>query len=84
MKRQWMILNIRILVNPFDDLEIDAFRIVKNMTIVGIWHSIPSNFSEISSILRNEIGQWLLKCRRPFFLVIRNDEVFNAKIVEDI
>uniref|UniRef100_A0A3Q7I5L0 Uncharacterized protein n=1 Tax=Solanum lycopersicum TaxID=4081 RepID=A0A3Q7I5L0_SOLLC len=87
----------------------DAFRILKNRTIVGIGHSIPSNFlddnlfdedmieissklyglivtngivtyiacdsySKISSQLREDIGQWLLKYRRPFLLVIREGQ----------
>uniref|UniRef100_A0A494G9F0 Uncharacterized protein n=1 Tax=Solanum lycopersicum TaxID=4081 RepID=A0A494G9F0_SOLLC len=46
MKRQTKILNsiVRILVNPFNDLEFDAFRILKNVTIMGTCPSIPSNF----------------------------------------
>lgn len=46
MKRQTKILNsiVRILVNPFNDLEFDAFKILKNVTIMGTCPSIPLNF----------------------------------------
>ncbi|XP_060178851.1 UDP-glycosyltransferase 75C1-like [Lycium barbarum] len=48
IKRQIEILNNEeypsILVNTFDDLEFDALRILKNVTMVAIGPTIPSNF----------------------------------------
>ncbi|OIT37258.1 PREDICTED: crocetin glucosyltransferase, chloroplastic-like isoform X1 [Nicotiana attenuata] len=48
IKRQIEILNSeenpRILVNTFDALELNALRVLKNVTMVGIGPSIPSSF----------------------------------------
>ncbi|CAN4090847.1 unnamed protein product [Withania somnifera] len=41
--------NPRILVNTFDDLEFDALRILKNVTMVPIGPLIPSNFLDDNS-----------------------------------
>ncbi|XP_055812020.1 UDP-glycosyltransferase 75C1-like [Solanum dulcamara] len=39
----------KILVNTFDALEFDSLRILKNVTLVGIGPSIPSNFLDDNS-----------------------------------
>nr|UHH90507.1 UDP-glycosyltransferase [Nicotiana benthamiana] len=48
IKKQIEILNSeenpRILVNTFDALELNALRVLKNVTMVGIGPSIPSSF----------------------------------------
>ncbi|XP_049386936.1 UDP-glycosyltransferase 75C1-like [Solanum stenotomum] len=53
IKRQIDILNSeenpKILVNTFDDLEFDALRILKNVTMIGIGPSIPSFFLDDNS-----------------------------------
>ncbi|WMV48371.1 hypothetical protein MTR67_041756 [Solanum verrucosum] len=41
--------NPKILVNTFDDLEFDALRILKNVTMIGIGPSIPSIFLDDNS-----------------------------------
>ncbi|KAG5568684.1 hypothetical protein H5410_064301 [Solanum commersonii] len=53
IKRQIDILNSKenpkILVNTFDDLEFDALRILKNVTMIEIGPSIPSIFLDDNS-----------------------------------
>ncbi|MCD7472181.1 hypothetical protein HAX54_013189 [Datura stramonium] len=72
MKRQIEILNSeenpRILVNTFDDLEFDALRILKNVTMVAIGPSITSSFLDDNSfgadmieISSNDYMDWLDK-----------------------
>ncbi|KAG5588834.1 hypothetical protein H5410_049268 [Solanum commersonii] len=48
--------NHRVLVNTFDDLEFDALRALKNLTMVGIGPSIPSAFLDGNDPLDKPFG----------------------------
>ncbi|KAG5588854.1 hypothetical protein H5410_049288 [Solanum commersonii] len=48
--------NPRVLVNTFDDLEFDALRALKNLTMVGIGPSIPSAFLDGNDPLDKSFG----------------------------
>ncbi|KAG5588627.1 hypothetical protein H5410_049061 [Solanum commersonii] len=48
--------NPRVLVNTFDDLEFDALRALKNLTMVGIGPSIPSAFLDGNDPLYKSFG----------------------------
>ncbi|KAG5568413.1 hypothetical protein H5410_064572 [Solanum commersonii] len=48
--------NPRVLVNTFDDLEFDALRALKNLTMVGIGPSIPSSFLDGNDPLDKSFG----------------------------
>ncbi|CAN4090848.1 unnamed protein product [Withania somnifera] len=53
--------NQRVLVNTFDDLEYDALRALKNLTMVGIGPSIPSAFLDGNDPFDKSFGADLIR-----------------------
>ncbi|XP_059300527.1 UDP-glycosyltransferase 75C1-like [Lycium ferocissimum] len=58
--------NPRVLVNTFDDLEHDALRALKNLTMVGIGPSIPSAFLDENDPFDKAFGADLIRSSEDY------------------